>query len=700
MTQERFISALVALCREQKKGVMDVRAEGVHAFLYISGGSPVYAEEDAVGETLGRMLVRKRMLTETQCDLVATQLKKSRVGNQQMRFGQVAVDLGFLTLDALEDALASQVKDKVVRCMQWEHPDWKFHASPGRLQGVGHYPVPLGLALLEAARSFEPARCEGILRLTEPFYPALNAVTTDIVARFGLTEPELQFLSIIDGKRTTLELLSGHAHDDVDKTSILTALVLYGDVALRPPLSLSGQGSRSMRPQESEGTRERLDVPRTSLKPPRPSLRPVSSVRPPHPQERNRAQHMLERVAKDREQPSLPEPLSSSGDGDQRLVAEQHFKNGKSMLRANLLHRALPEFRRAQELFPHSTEYRVYREWCEFRQLRDDDALAERARALKETALVAVRQNPGLAFGHYVLGHVALLTDDDAEANRRFRRALAIDPDTLDAEKHVRILAKKSGAHAVRPKVRRKEAGAPVTEMPEETIPLGAEPQDAVSIHDAPTQAMVVPSKNPPPAAKVTSIAPKRSRAPLVAVALVLLFATAGGVAYRWRARSWSSARTAAARVPAHAASAPAVTMAIATPSAASVAVIPSVTSSAMRPPSPTTSLSAAAAVPAPSIAPSAQSAAPAPPSAAPAPTSPSVASATRAAPDAIPEGMGRILTDGAPHARRIFVDNRVKAQTPEPVIVPCGTHKVKIGSSGREQSVDVPCGGEIVLTP
>jgi serine/threonine-protein kinase len=60
---------------------------------------------------------------------------------------------------------------------------------------------------------------------------------------------------------------------------------------------------------------------------------------------------------------------------------------------------------------------------------------------------------------------------------------------------------------------------------------------------------------------------------------------------------------------------------------------------------------------------------------------------------------MGRIKTEGAKAGRRIFVDQKTLGQTPEPVLVKCGRHTVKLGSSGREQEVDVPCGGELLVS-
>jgi serine/threonine-protein kinase len=64
----------------------------------------------------------------------------------------------------------------------------------------------------------------------------------------------------------------------------------------------------------------------------------------------------------------------------------------------------------------------------------------------------------------------------------------------------------------------------------------------------------------------------------------------------------------------------------------------------------------------------------------------------------AIAQGTGMVRTTGALPGRRIFVDERTLGQTPESVAVKCGQHVVRLGSSGKPQRVDVPCGGEILV--
>jgi hypothetical protein len=49
---------------------------------------------------------------------------------------------------------------------------------------------------------------------------------------------------------------------------------------------------------------------------------------------------------------------------------------------------------------------------------------------------------------------------------------------------------------------------------------------------------------------------------------------------------------------------------------------------------------------------------------------------------------------------RRVYVDGLLVGETPIPVLVGCGKHVVKVGSSAREQSVEVPCGGSVTVAP
>ena len=151
-------------------------------------------------------------------------------------------------------------------------------------------------------------------------------------------------------------------------------------------------------------------------------------------------------------------------------------------------------------------------------------------------------------------------------------------------------------------------------------------------------------------------------------------------------------------------------------PTAAATAAPPSAPAPSVEAPRATeTAVASAAPPPAasapenPAATPSATTTASAPPPPKAAASSPAAASAPPAEPTARPAGsdpdmaaakMGEILTRPAAGGHRIYVDERVVGNSPDPVQVHCGPHNVRIGSAGTSRDVDVPCGGSIVVNP
>jgi hypothetical protein len=45
-----------------------------------------------------------------------------------------------------------------------------------------------------------------------------------------------------------------------------------------------------------------------------------------------------------------------------------------------------------------------------------------------------------------------------------------------------------------------------------------------------------------------------------------------------------------------------------------------------------------------------------------------------------------------------VFVDGRYVGDSPGPIKVHCGSHVVKVGSGGNPHTVEVPCGGDVIV--
>lgn len=60
----------------------------------------------------------------------------------------------------------------------------------------------------------------------------------------------------------------------------------------------------------------------------------------------------------------------------------------------------------------------------------------------------------------------------------------------------------------------------------------------------------------------------------------------------------------------------------------------------------------------------------------------------------------GLLVPEGSPKGWRIFVDGRAVGETPAEVPAPCGSHEVRVGSKGTARTIDIPCGGRVVVGP
>jgi hypothetical protein len=324
------------------------------------------------------------------------------------------------------------------------------------------------------------------------------------------------------------------------------------------------------------------------------------------------------------------------------------------------------------------------RDWAEFLARESEGRPVDNLPALKQNATKAIKFDPQFAFGFYVLGRVATLEGLDGHGVRFFRRALGIDPNLVEASRHLQLL---TGSTPELP-VAEEPPTVPNLEVEDvQTFPNAASPMAtrAKAITAAleppwppPPPVPVVAVPPPVPAATVAAVAPpaisdasipgpslqlsaERSGSGMRVLSWALVIAGVGGIG----AALWGRGHVGGASEHVGAASASASAPA---------------------------SASASASAPAPASA-SAPASAPASASAVPA------ASAVPIVPLVPGPNEGVVKTRWST-GHRLFVDGLVVGQTPAQVLVACGTHVIKVGSAGREQSLDVPCGATLTVDP
>jgi tetratricopeptide (TPR) repeat protein len=423
--QQDLVQDLLALQAAGKTGVMTITGKGLRTVLYLSKGKPVFAEQGTIAETLGRLLVRKNLISEEDYARVITGMTRALEDDFQLRFGDMVVKMGLLSSESVQQALTEQVRAKVVRCLELEEATWVF-VPREKLQVAGYFPCSVEPLVLEAARRLPPRRIDAILRPGEERYPKLVGHWADVATRFEMNDDECAFLATIDGAQSIGALLV-MGDRRVDAAAILATLAMTG------MLELAESRDDRIHAFEVLAPKHTLRVPALHAPPPparkRRLLRALARLKPKKaPAERNVIAHKH----------AASDPHAA------RLIAEHAYQAGRAHLVANRFAEALPELRRASELYPRAIEYELTLAWATYRMHDDrkgshegekggerEDVVRLRAR-LRRLAEVATQRAPNFALGHYVLGHLAHVEGAELEAQRHFEHAAKLDPRALD----------------------------------------------------------------------------------------------------------------------------------------------------------------------------------------------------------------------------------------------------------------------------
>jgi tetratricopeptide (TPR) repeat protein len=429
-----LVQAMIGAQRERGAGVFDIVAADTRTRLYVAKGRIVFADGGAPTDTLGRVLLREGKLTTEQYTAVIERMTRQSTPSEQMRFGEVVVELGFLRPGEVHEALATQVRHKAIACLSAEVLNWKFEQVSARvLASVAHFPSPVEPLLLASTKLFEAERLDRILEMAQERSVRLLSDPEPISAAFELNGAETRLVQSIDGQRSCWQLV------ELDRTGagrarpLLAALVLGGMAELcnRSATALTTAASRAWLTTTPVVEAEKLrtpDVdaaapPRTRVEPPKPEAKPEPTVAA-----------------------TSAHPVTDTRVA--RLKGEESFQIGKVHLANGALSSALGCLRQAVDLCPDALEFALYAKWAEFLAANDESRPGAR-QALRPLALRAVKQSPNLAFGYFVLGWSAFLDNNGPRATRCFRHALELDAKLVDAERYLRILQLRGGKPSV-----------------------------------------------------------------------------------------------------------------------------------------------------------------------------------------------------------------------------------------------------------
>jgi hypothetical protein len=481
LESEPVIRMLFEICQAGQSGVLEVEADGVCTAVYLARGVPVFAEEGTLGETLGRLLLRDGVLSQDQYARIIERMTSSVMGAEQMRFGEIAVALGCLTPQQVNEALARQVRRKLVRCIGAAAPSCVFREDLDALGGIARYPCAIEpLILRTVCSSFDERRVTQVLSGTADRYPQLLQPAEQVSQQFGMSAAERALLEEIDGVRITAELVATTPLVGLQATQVLAVLALAGLVrfneqpageparlregavaAAAPPtpeppaaVLVREAVATAVLPQDTPSPDSPPGAVSAAIAPPTgPTRRPSDAARlaarqrlarrlAPRP-EHARLASRGRRPAPVQPKPSAPSQSLPPVAKHARLRAEQLFQSGKLHVRHERWPLAHHDLQEAARLYPDAIEYQLYAEWARFQTLTDTAELGPARVRLEQLATQALRQDRQLGFAHHVAAQVKLMQGDEHGALRSFRIASRLDPDDKVAARYYRMLKRK-----------------------------------------------------------------------------------------------------------------------------------------------------------------------------------------------------------------------------------------------------------------
>ena len=192
-----FARLLQRLYAKRATGSLLLLRDATKKIVIFAEGYPVSVRSNVLGETLGRILLEKRLITS---EVLAESV--GRMQKEKRHQGEILVEMGALSPFNLERALVEQVEAKLFEVFSWS--DGKFMFKAGRHAPAEHRRLERSPAatILEGIRlHYDEARQQAAL---EKYAHQYVGLTSDPLLRLQdmTSDPvELAFIQSIDGTR-------------------------------------------------------------------------------------------------------------------------------------------------------------------------------------------------------------------------------------------------------------------------------------------------------------------------------------------------------------------------------------------------------------------------------------------------------------------------------------------------------------------
>jgi hypothetical protein len=219
-----LVGLFYAISSNFQTGVAIIRSDHVHKEVYFKEGWIVFARTNKSEERLGNLLVKRRLVSQSQMEKMAVLAKKKGV-----KLGKCLVDNGLLLKKELREVLDFQIKEILCDLFSWKEGEFYFVEKEVEEEDAVVTYTPLDIALFAARRALD---FSAFLKMV-PHYQVIFHIPTNIERAKAKIVEELDahetfIFSLIDGKRNIDHLIKFSGDDEISTITILHRLLLMG----------------------------------------------------------------------------------------------------------------------------------------------------------------------------------------------------------------------------------------------------------------------------------------------------------------------------------------------------------------------------------------------------------------------------------------------------------------------------------------
>lgn len=450
---------------------LDMEDRNIKKRFFFKTGIPVYGISNVLNEVLGRLMVRKGIITQE-----VYEKSLEMMLHEKKRQGDVLLSNGYITPHQLNDALNIQTKERLFSAFNWINGTYHYYIIEKLPKDMFFYPIHPAYAILHALRNgyYSADRMKAAIDENKEQIVVFSNKTVYALEDFQPTPPERKVLTLIDGKRKLGEILSEiEARLSISKENIYPFIyaMLVTDILILK------QGEKEKKPDglysEDSALTEELtgkylqmkslnsfevlgigkDADNDSIK-----KAYFKMAKQYHPDKYHNNGQDVRAAASDiftlintayttlsdeNARRTYEESLKSGGKQDVHqdaaniMNAELQFQKGKVALSRKDYKSAREAFEWTVKLNPNEGEYKTYLGWTIFNLSPKDAAEVKKAKELIQDGIAS---NPKQDRAYYFMGIIYRVEGNLEEAGSCFNKAVQKNPNLSEAQSEIRFI--------------------------------------------------------------------------------------------------------------------------------------------------------------------------------------------------------------------------------------------------------------------